>query len=68
MRTEATRVGQRVFVAQLNIEHFRQKLAAEQNASNRQTLLDLLSDEEAELVAALKGGDSSLEKEAVKGV
>ena len=54
MGTKATTVGQRVFVARLNIEHFQQKLASEPDALQRQTLLDLLADEKVELEAALK--------------
>ena len=54
MGTRASMVGQRVFVARLNIEHFRQKLATEPDALQRQTLLGLLADEKVELAAALK--------------
>jgi hypothetical protein len=38
-------------VARLNIEHFRRKLAEETDAGRRQTLLQLLAEEEAKLKA-----------------
>ncbi len=41
------------FIAQLNIAHFREKLATEQDATKRQMLLRLLGEEEAKLAAAL---------------
>ena len=44
---------QRIVIAQLNIEHLRKKLVAEQNAEKRATLQRLLAEEEAKL-AALK--------------
>ncbi len=40
-------------VAQLNIEHFRKRLATETDESKRQTLLRLLAEEEAKLSALL---------------
>jgi hypothetical protein len=39
-------------VAQLNIEHFRKKLAVETDATKREMLLRLLAEEEAKLAAA----------------
>jgi hypothetical protein len=39
------------FVVRQNIEHFRDKLAAETDEERRQMLLDLLADEEAKLAA-----------------
>ncbi len=52
---------QRIIVAQLNIEHFRAKLAAEQNAEKLATLQRLLAEEEAKL-AALKAGSGQSNK------
>lgn len=46
-------MDQRVVVAQLNIEHFRRKLATEQDAAKRLALLRLLAEEQAKL-ASLK--------------
>ena len=42
-------MDQRVVIAQLNIEHYRRKLATEANAAKRLTLLRLLAKEEARL-------------------
>ncbi|HZP69420.1 MAG TPA: hypothetical protein VFB29_05695 [Pseudolabrys sp.] len=39
-------------IAQLNIEHYRKKLAEENDANKRQTLLRLIAEEEAKLAAA----------------
>jgi hypothetical protein len=47
-------MDQRIFVARLNIEHYRQQLAGEADVSKRQTIRRLLSEEEAKL-AALEG-------------
>jgi hypothetical protein len=44
-------VDQRVFIAQLNIEHFRRKLATEQDTAKRLALLRLLAEEEAKLAS-----------------
>ncbi len=44
-------MDQRIFVARLNIEHFRRKLADETDGRMQQTLLNLLADEEAKLKA-----------------
>lgn len=38
-------------IARLNIAHFREKLATEQDPKSRQTLLRLLAEEEAKLAA-----------------
>jgi hypothetical protein len=45
-------MDQNVFVAQLNIEHFRQKLAGETDPMQRQLLCRLLEDQEAKLAVA----------------
>jgi hypothetical protein len=39
------------FVAKANIDHFRKKLAQETDESERQTLMRLLSEEEAKLAS-----------------
>lgn len=41
------------FIAQLNITHFREKLATEQDGTKRQTLLRVLAHEEAKLATVL---------------
>ncbi len=41
------------FIAQLNIAHFREKLATEKDETKRQMLLRLLGEEEAKLALAL---------------
>jgi hypothetical protein len=46
---EFRRHGPRVVIAQLNIEHYRRKLATEANAAKRLALLRLLAKEEARL-------------------
>lgn len=45
------------FVARLNIEHFKKKLAAETDESERKHLLRLLADEEAKLAELEKAND-----------
>ena len=40
-------MDQRVFIAQLNIKHFCERLATETHETKRQLLLGLLADEEA---------------------
>ncbi len=42
------------FVARLNIEHYRRKLAAETDESQRQILLRLLAEEQAKLATLEK--------------
>ncbi|HTS41298.1 MAG TPA: hypothetical protein VMH84_12250 [Xanthobacteraceae bacterium] len=42
-------MDQRILIAQLNIDHYRRMLAAEQDATKRQTLVRLLAEEEAKL-------------------
>jgi hypothetical protein len=39
------------FVARLNVEHYRKKIAAETDEAQRQKLLQLLAEEEAKLAA-----------------
>ena len=50
-QTREGAVDQRVVIAQLNIEHFRRKLATEQDTAKRLTLLRLLAEEEAKLAS-----------------
>ena len=45
---------QRIVIAQLNIQHFRKKLMAEQDAEKRATLQRLLAEEEVKLAALKK--------------
>ncbi len=47
-------MDQRVYIAQLNIEHFRRRLLTEQDEATRQRITQLLAGEEAKL-AALTG-------------
>ena len=47
-------MDQRVYIARLNIEHYRRKLDAEQSEATRLTIMHLLAEEEAKL-AALNG-------------
>ncbi len=44
-------MDQRVFIAQLNIEHFRQKLLSEEDGATRRQLAHLLAEEQAKLAA-----------------
>jgi hypothetical protein len=57
----ASVMDQRVVIAKLNIEHFRRKLATEQDTAKRLTLIRLLEEEQAKLVVAL-GKQSSKKK------
>jgi hypothetical protein len=44
-------MDQRIFITQLNIEHYRQKLLTEQVEERRQQIARLLAEEEAKLAA-----------------
>ena len=44
-------MNDRAFIAQLNIEHYRQKLLTEQDEATRQRISLLLTEEEAKLAA-----------------
>jgi hypothetical protein len=44
-------MDQRVYVAQLNIKHFREKLLSENDGPTRQRIARLLAEEEAKLAA-----------------
>lgn len=57
-------MDQRIIIAQLNIEHYRRKLATEQVEERRQQLARLLAEEETKLAAltGLPGGKESKEE------
>ena len=42
-------MDQRIFIAQLNIEHFRKRLSSEEDAATRRHIERLLAEEEAKL-------------------
>jgi len=42
-------MDQPIFIARLNIEHYRQKLLTEQDGATRQRIVQLLAEEEAKL-------------------
>jgi len=44
-------MDQRIFITQLNIEHYRQKLATGLAEESRQRIMSLLAEEEAKLAA-----------------
>jgi hypothetical protein len=44
-------VDQGFYITQLNIDHFRRKLATEQDRKTRQVIADLLAKEQAKLAA-----------------
>jgi|RhiMetdeSRZDD1v2_1073273.scaffolds.fasta_scaffold419438_2 hypothetical protein len=44
-------MDQRAVIAQLNIDHFRRKLATEQDVAKRQMITRLLAEEEVKLAA-----------------
>jgi hypothetical protein len=44
-------MDQRAYVARLNIDHYRRKLATELDEAKRQLILGLLAEEEAKLAA-----------------
>lgn len=48
---------QRIVVAELNIAHFRKKLATEQDADTRSQLLRLLAEEESKLASLKRKSD-----------
>ena len=57
-------MDERIIIAQLNIEHYRRKLATEQVEQRRQQLARLLAEEETKLAAltGLSGGKESKEE------
>ncbi|MDO8877882.1 MAG: hypothetical protein Q8M24_21755 [Pseudolabrys sp.] len=52
-------MDQRAIIARLNIEHFRRKLADENDEATRQTIMRLIVDEEARLAALDDPPDST---------
>ena len=44
-------MDQLIFIARLNIEHYRRKLAVEQSEATRETIMRLLTEEEGKLAA-----------------
>ena len=44
-------MDQRIFIARLNIEHYRRKLLTEQHEATRQRITGLLAEEETKLAA-----------------
>jgi hypothetical protein len=55
-------MDQCVYVAQMNIEHFRRKLLTEQDEKTRQQIIQLLAEEEAKLVTLTRSSDKNFEK------
>ena len=50
-RAEGRAMDQRVYIAQLNITHFREKLLSANDGATRQRIARLLAEEEAKLAA-----------------
>ena len=55
-------MDQCVYVAQMNIEHFRRKLLTEQDDRTRRQIVQLLAEEEAKLVTLTHGSDKNCDK------
>ena len=55
-------MDQCVYVARMNIEHFRRKLLTEQDEKTRQQIIHLLAEEEAKLVTLTHASDKNREK------
>ena len=55
-------MDQRVYIAQLNIEHFRRRLLTEKDAAIRQQLALLLAEEEVRLGALCDAPEKDKEK------
>jgi hypothetical protein len=53
---------QGVYVAQMNIEHFRRKLREEQNELTRQQIVQLLAAEEAKLASLIHAPEKNCGK------
>jgi hypothetical protein len=56
-------MDQRVFIAQLNIEHYREKLLSEKDGATRRQIARLLAEEEAKLVALSDPPGNNKEKD-----
>ena len=55
-------MDQCVYVAQMNIEHFRRKLLTEQDEKTRRQIVQLLAEEEAKLVTLTHAAEKNCEK------
>jgi len=55
-------MDQCVYVAQMNIEHFRRRLLTEQDEKTRRQIVQLLAEEEAKLVTLTHASDKNREK------
>ena len=55
-------MDQLIFIARLNIEHYRRKLAVEQSEATRATIMRLLTKEEGKLAALNELPDGKKEK------
>ena len=55
-------MDQCVYVAQMNIEHFRRRLLTEQDEKTRRQIVQLLAEEEAKLVTLTHASDKNCEK------
>ena len=55
-------MDQCVYVAQMNIEHFRRKLLTEQDEKTRRQIVQLLAEEQAKLVTLTGAPDKNFEK------
>jgi hypothetical protein len=55
-------MDQCVYVAQMNIEHFRRKLLTEQDEKTRRQIIHLLAEEEAKLVTLTHASDKNSDK------
>lgn len=55
-------MDQCVYVAQMNIEHFRRKLLTEQDEKTRRQIIQLLAEEEAKLVTLTRSSDKNFDK------
>ena len=56
-------VDQRIIIAELNIDHYRRKLATEQVEERRQQLVRLLAEEEAKLAALTRPSEAKKDNE-----
>jgi hypothetical protein len=55
-------MDQSVYVAQMNIEHFRRKLLEEKNEITRQQIVQLLAAEEAKLASLIHAPEKNFGK------
>jgi hypothetical protein len=56
-------MDQQVYIAQLNIKHYREKLLSETDDARRRTITRLLADEEAKLAALSDPPSNNKEKD-----